>query len=97
MWTDILPAATIRFTPQDALHAGRSPERGPRRRPPVPAAYRSGRFHRSGAQHQAVGDVEIVSNERLRMPCQPLAGERHARVEQVVSKAIKGRSTLPAV
>ncbi|MCT8997840.1 dihydrodipicolinate synthase family protein [Chelativorans intermedius] len=40
--------------------------------------------------------IEIGSNERVRMPRQPLQGERRAQVEKIVRAAIASRPELPA-
>lgn len=40
--------------------------------------------------------IEIGSNERVRMPRQPLEGEKRARVERLVREAIARRPVLPA-
>lgn len=39
--------------------------------------------------------LEIGTNDRVRMPRQPLAGERRANVEKIVRDAIANRPTLP--
>lgn len=41
--------------------------------------------------------IEIDSNERVRMPRQPLAGARRAEAERVIREAIASRPELPAV
>jgi 4-hydroxy-tetrahydrodipicolinate synthase len=41
--------------------------------------------------------LEIGTNDRVRMPRQPLAGERRAEVERIVSDAIASRPALPAL
>ncbi|WP_274423281.1 dihydrodipicolinate synthase family protein [Chelativorans sp. YIM 93263] len=39
--------------------------------------------------------IEIGSNERVRMPRQPLSGERRERVERIIKEAIADRPALP--
>ncbi|WP_309082784.1 dihydrodipicolinate synthase family protein [Chelativorans sp.] len=41
--------------------------------------------------------IEIGTNERVRMPRQPLAGERRARVEKLVRETISRRPRLPTL
>lgn len=41
--------------------------------------------------------IEIGSNERVRMPRQPLSGERRERVERIIEDAIARRPALPPV
>src|SRR5690606_3599495 len=40
--------------------------------------------------------IEIGSNDRVRLPRQPLEGEKRARVERLVREAIARRPVLPA-
>ena len=77
------------------IDAAGPPRRGAGHLPLVPAAARPRRVDLSGPEHQACGSHAIGTNDRVRMPRQPLSGERRKAVEKIVKDALAVRPVLP--